>query len=111
MTNDTNTLERNYSDGSELIPAEVGARSFREGSLPPNTPAPQENAQQLDTLTPNTTGGYTVDQEGLINNYATTPEMYEANYPSPHKQHKYFIQGAIATVFVGLLVSIAFVIS
>ncbi|NEP59076.1 MAG: ssl1498 family light-harvesting-like protein [Symploca sp. SIO2G7] len=111
MANHTSTLERSYSDGSELIPAEVAARSLREDSLPPNTPAPQENAEQLDSPTPNTTGGYTVDQEGLINNYATTPEMYEANYPSPHKQHKYFIQGAIAIFFVSLLVSVAFVIS
>jgi len=111
MTNHTNTLERNYSDGTELMPAEVAARSLREGSLPPNTPAPQEHAEQIDATIPNTTAGYTVDQEGLVNNYPITPEMYEANYPSPRKQRNYLIQGAIAMTFVGLLVTIAFVIS
>lgn len=111
MANQTNTLERNYSDGSELIPAEVAARSKREGSQPPNTPPAQEQAQQLDSPTPETTGGYTVDQEGLVNNYPTTPKTYKAGYPSPEQQRNYLIQGAIAMVFVGLLISIAFALS
>lgn len=53
----------------------------------------------------------TVSNEGLLNNYATEPEIYYALYPSPEQQRKYALQGAIATllviatVLVGLAVS------
>ncbi len=52
-----------------IIPAETAARKEREAGdykHPPN--------QQNETL--NTDGGYTVDQEGLVNNYPIEPEMY-----------------------------------
>jgi hypothetical protein len=56
----------NYDRG--IVPAETAARKEREG----------ENYKQLpdhdETL--DTTGGYTVDKEGLANNYAVEPEMY-----------------------------------
>jgi hypothetical protein len=77
MTTDihNNKTTTNYSDGSELIPAEVNARAQREGNEPPNRPPAKENAaaQQPDVKT---TKGYTVDQQGLVNNYPTTPDMY-----------------------------------
>jgi hypothetical protein len=64
------------SDGSELKPAEVAARSQREGGEPPNaTPSDGINTQWTDQV--RTRDGYTVDQEGLTNNYAVTPTMYE----------------------------------
>jgi hypothetical protein len=51
-----------------IIPAETAARKEREG----------ENYKQLpdDPDGFDTTGGYTVDSEGLANNYAIEPEMY-----------------------------------
>lgn len=51
-----------------IVPAETGARREREGD------------EFKETHDPNTadpaTKGYTVDQEGLANNYAIEPEMY-----------------------------------
>jgi hypothetical protein len=80
MTNMTTDIQNNktttnYSDGSELIPAEVNPREQREGNEPPNQPLPKENAagQQPEVKT---TKGYTVDRMGLVNNYPTTPDMY-----------------------------------
>ncbi|MBW4552174.1 MAG: hypothetical protein KME35_13865 [Aphanocapsa sp. GSE-SYN-MK-11-07L] len=51
-----------------IIPAETAARKEREG----------DNYKQIpeDPDGFNTTGGYTVDSEGLANNYAIEPEMY-----------------------------------
>ncbi|MFH7245055.1 MAG: hypothetical protein ACHWZW_19635 [Spirulina sp.] len=52
-----------------LIPAETAARKEREGEVYKQVPTEAEGS--LDTR-----GGYTVDQEGLVNNYAIEPEMY-----------------------------------
>lgn len=52
-----------------LIPAETAARKDREGDVYKQVPAAGEDS--LDTR-----GGYTVDREGLVNNYAIEPEMY-----------------------------------
>ena len=50
-----------------LVPAETAARMEREGS----------EFQHIDRDEDmNTTGGFTTDQEGLLNNYAIEPEMY-----------------------------------
>jgi hypothetical protein len=54
-----------------IIPAETAARKDREGNDFKHIPKNEEHSQSLDT-----TGGYTVDQEGLANNYAVEPEMY-----------------------------------
>ncbi|MGL5082791.1 MAG: hypothetical protein ACRC8A_14995 [Microcoleaceae cyanobacterium] len=56
---------------AHIIPAETAARKEREG----------ENFKHLDRHPPgsesiNTTGGFTVDKEGLIDNFAIEPEMY-----------------------------------
>ena len=59
--------EGHYDRG--IQPAEVGARQDREGAK--YKKLPDENSE-----VPNTTKGYTVDQEGLANNYAIEPEMY-----------------------------------
>jgi hypothetical protein len=42
----------------------------------------------------------TADERGILNNYATEPELFYASYPSPEQQHRYLFQGAIATLFV-----------
>ena len=54
-----------------IIPAEVAARREREGSDFRKTADEQANPESI-----NVTGGATVDQEGLANNYAIEPEMY-----------------------------------
>lgn len=54
---------------SNIIPAETAARKEREGDAYKQVPTEAEGS--LDTC-----GGYTVDQEGLVNNYAIEPEMY-----------------------------------
>lgn len=112
MNSTTNTLERksHYSDGSELIPAEVSARKKREGSEPPNEPIPQ-GRQEESRETPQTTKGYTVDRMGLVNNYPVTPKMTGAKYPTPDEKFAYLILGILAASFVGALVLIAFQVS
>lgn len=54
-----------------IVPAEVAARMDREGDDYRKTADEQAGAESLDV-----TGGATVDQEGLANNYAIEPEMY-----------------------------------
>ncbi|NMF83840.1 hypothetical protein E1H13_10900 [Nodosilinea sp. P-1105] len=52
-----------------LVPAETAARKQREGQDYKQQPDQPEGS--IDT-----TGGATVDQEGLANNYPIEPEMY-----------------------------------
>ncbi|MBE9051418.1 hypothetical protein IQ243_13510 [Nostocales cyanobacterium LEGE 11386] len=64
-----------------IVPAETAARREREGENYKTTPTEekQENAStddQTDAESINTTDGYTVDKEGLLNNYPVEPEMY-----------------------------------
>jgi hypothetical protein len=61
----------NESYDAHIVPAETAARKEREGENYKHTP---ENTEESDSI--DTTGGYTVDGEGLINNYAIEPEMY-----------------------------------
>lgn len=56
-----------------IRPAETAAREEREGEQFKKLPDSEEAVEQGEI---NTTGGYTVDQEGLANNYAIEPEMY-----------------------------------
>jgi hypothetical protein len=51
-----------------IVPAETAARKEREEENYKQLP---EKEESLDT-----TGGYTVDREGLLNNFAVEPEMY-----------------------------------
>jgi hypothetical protein len=84
------------SDGSELIPAEVQANTREEAGKTLNKPLGS---------------GSTVDDEGLINNYAVEPPMAKAEYPSPKQQRRYLFLGAAALLFVGFVVWIAFAVS
>ena len=45
----------------------------------------------------------TTNENGILNNYASEPEIYYAQYPSPEQQERYALQGAIALLFVGTL--------
>lgn len=59
----------NYDRG--IIPAETAARKEREGEGYKSRPDSDGDDDSIDTV-----GGYTVDKEGLANNYAIEPEMY-----------------------------------
>lgn len=59
-------MDGQYDRG--IRPAETAAREEREGEDFKKLP--------LEEGTIDTTAGYTVDQEGLANNYAIEPEMY-----------------------------------
>ena len=56
---------------AHIIPADIATRKEREGKNYKQVPNNSKNPDSLDT-----TGGYTVDGEGLVNNYAVEPEMY-----------------------------------
>jgi hypothetical protein len=60
-------MEPGYDRGIE--PAEIAARQEREGENFQSKP--EDGRSGIDT-----TGGYTVDNEGRANNYAIEPEMY-----------------------------------
>ena len=85
MDNQTNYSEEVGVAGNNydphIVPAETAARQEREGSQFKSTPnkVKEENAKtndQTDDESIDSTQGYTVDKEGLMNNYAIEPEMY-----------------------------------
>lgn len=49
----------------------------------------------------------TVNEQGILNNYAPETEVYCAEYPTVWEQQRYAAQGAVATLFVGLLILIS----
>jgi hypothetical protein len=53
----------------------------------------------------------TKDDRGLLNNYASEPPLYFAEFPSPAKQRQYWIQGSVAAGLVAAIVGIALVVS
>ena len=53
----------------------------------------------------------TTDERGIVNNYATEPPMYYADYPSQEQQRRYGIQGAIATLLVTAVTLVALAVS
>jgi len=91
-----NSEPKKASDGSELIPAEVQANIRHD-----------DDPLTSDVAVP----GTTVDDEGLMNNFATEPKVYPSTYPSPPQQRRYIFLGVTALVFVALLVLISFSIS
>jgi hypothetical protein len=91
-----NLNESHRSNGSELIPAEVQANIRHDDAPSIDTPSLRS---------------YTVDDEGLINNYAIEPDLSRAEYPSPRQQQRYIFLGAGAVLFVVALILIAFTVS
>jgi hypothetical protein len=64
-----------------IIPAETAARMKREGEHYKQRPTEEnlssaftDDQTNIDSI--RTTDGYTMDREGLLNNYAVEPEMY-----------------------------------
>lgn len=91
-----NQARNRYSNGTELIPAEVQAHIRHS------------EAQSIDIPF---AVGYTIDDEGLINNFATEPGIYPSEYPSPRQQRQYIILGATAFFFVVMLLLTAVLVS
>ena len=54
-----------------IIPAETAARMEREGDNFKRLPQHPPGSESLDT-----TAGFTVDKEGLVDNFGIEPEMY-----------------------------------
>ena len=56
---------------------------------------------------------YTTTQldNGILNNYATEPEITYAQYPSLYEQKRYIRQAAIALLLVTAALFISFVVS
>ncbi|WP_392535126.1 hypothetical protein [Nostoc sp. C117] len=74
-----------------IIPAETAARMEREGDKYKTLPTEEREASsptddQTDPESIRTTDGYTVDKEGLLNNYAVEPEMYYEEPGDARKQ-------------------------
>lgn len=53
----------------------------------------------------------TQDENGILNNYASEPQMYFAEFPSVEQQRQYMIQGGIAIILVTTLLGIALSVS
>lgn len=90
-TSETDSSRNVVSDSSDrvetdtydrgIVPAETAARKEREGERFKTHPTEEQEASeptddQTDSGSVHTTDGYTVDKEGLVNNYAIEPEMY-----------------------------------
>jgi len=65
---DYNKREKSANYDRKIVSAETAARIDREGETFKSVP---KSDNDVDT-----TGGYTVSREGLVNNYAVEPEMY-----------------------------------
>ncbi|MEB3309126.1 MAG: hypothetical protein VKJ02_02745 [Snowella sp.] len=94
MTHSTHHSHSGTSDTYDphIIPAETAARKEREGS---DYKHPSHLVEESATL--HTDTGYTVDKEGLTNNYAVEPEMYVETQdhhivaPEAYQQSQYTI--------------------
>ena len=78
MSADTSDRVESDNYDPHLIPAETAARKQREQDTYKTLPSEEGTAtnEQTDDQSIHTTDGYTVDKEGLLNNYAIEPEMY-----------------------------------
>jgi hypothetical protein len=56
---------------AHIVPAETAARKEREGNNFKHLDKQTKGSEQIDTA-----GGFVVDKEGLLDNFAREPEMY-----------------------------------
>lgn len=95
----TSLKQPHHSDGSELMPAEVQVNKRHDeydgGKLAESSAVP----------------GSTIDDEGLLNNFAVEPLVYPSEYPSPRQQRRYIYWGIAATLLVASLVLISTFVS
>jgi hypothetical protein len=91
---DNQTPQSPDSYDANIIPAETAARKDREGDNFKQIPDALESEKSIDT-----TGGETIDTEGLGNNYAVEPEMYsEAPGDMPNQGDMSFTPGKYTIV-------------
>src|SRR6478672_11182207 len=87
MNNESNKERQVVADSADraaenlydphIVPAETAARIQREGNTYKQHPSDAvRNNDEAGEDAIHTTDGYTVDKEGLLNNYAIEPEMY-----------------------------------
>ena len=81
VTSDSSDRVQDDTYDRGIVPAETAARREREGELYKTHPTEAREAaaptdDQTDGGSVHSTDGYTVDKEGLLNNYAVEPEMY-----------------------------------
>jgi hypothetical protein len=69
LMNNSKETPDTYDRG--IVPAETAARKEREGANYKHLPDSQVDEESIDT-----TAGYSVDKEGLANNFAVEPQMY-----------------------------------
>jgi hypothetical protein len=53
----------------------------------------------------------TVNEQGILNNYASEPPTYYAEYPNQEQQVRYAFFGGVATLLITTLVLIALGVS
>ena len=53
----------------------------------------------------------TTNEQGVLNNYATEPQMYYADYPNSQQQRQYALQGAFATLLVTTVILVVLGVS
>ncbi|MEC4986083.1 MAG: ssl1498 family light-harvesting-like protein [Oscillatoria sp. PMC 1068.18] len=53
----------------------------------------------------------TTDDQGLLNNFAKETKVYHAEAPSQEQKRSYVIQGVFASLLVGALALVTFVVS
>jgi hypothetical protein len=53
----------------------------------------------------------TVNEDGILNNYATEPQMYYAEYPSVEQQRRYVQLGGVAALLISSLILMAVSVS
>lgn len=53
----------------------------------------------------------TINESGILNNYANEPKMYYATYPNKEQQMRYALGGAIASLFVTAIILVALGVS
>jgi hypothetical protein len=53
----------------------------------------------------------TVNEDGILNNYATEPQMYYAEYPSAEQQRRYAQLGGLAILLISAIIATAVSVS
>jgi hypothetical protein len=53
----------------------------------------------------------TQDERGILNNFAAEPTLYFAEAPSVAQKRRYLVQGAVASVFIAIILGIALTVS
>ncbi|MBD2383899.1 photosystem II assembly protein Psb34 [Cylindrospermum sp. FACHB-282] len=53
----------------------------------------------------------TINENGILNNYANEPKMYYATFPSQEQQIRYALGGAVAGLFVTAIILVALGVS